>query len=210
MEPSITPKQKQIFDFIQDFERQKGYAPSQQEIAKFFGFKSLGTVQDYLNRLSRLKLISRPRYAHRAARPTTPPPPQDSVPLLGRIAAGRPIESIAASSPPWVSVPAGMTRSGGEFFSLVAQGDSMIDDGILPGDQLIVRAQTTAENGDIVVAMIDQEATLKRIYRQRGRIELHPANPKYAPICVDPSRDFRIQGVLVGVVRYVGGTHGSR
>jgi repressor LexA len=214
MEP-ITPKQKQVFEFIQSFEAAQGFAPSQNEIAKHFGFKSLGTVQDYLNRLSKSGFIARPRYGTRAARAIASPEQAQhtthandapaasaEIPLLGRIAAGRPLEAIAEARE--IGVPPMFLEGGERHFALIANGDSMIEDGILDGDYLVVRSQETADNGDIVVALIDQEATIKRIFRQRGRTELHPANPRYMPILVDPSRDFRIQGVLVGVFRHLG------
>lgn len=121
------------------------------------------------------------------------------IPMAGIVAAGAPIEPVPQSE--LVEVPPGMLRDG-EHFALRVKGESMLDAGILPGDLVIVRKQATARNGQTVIALVNQEATIKTFYRKADRIELHPANPSMNPIVVTPADDFRIEGVLIGVVRY--------
>ena len=121
------------------------------------------------------------------------------IPMAGIVAAGAPIEPVPQSE--LVEVPPGMVGDG-ENFALRVKGESMVDAGILPGDLVIVRKQATARNGQTVVALVNQEATIKTFYQKADRIELHPANPSMKPIIVTPSDDFRIEGVLIGVVRY--------
>ena len=122
-----------------------------------------------------------------------------SLPLLGRVAAGRPIEAI--QSPEMIEVPASLLRKSGEHFILKVQGDSMIGDGILDGDFVVIRKQSTAENGETVVALIENEATIKRYQKHRSQIELHAANPAYPAIQVKPGARFKIEGILAGLIR---------
>jgi len=211
----MTPKQREVLEFILSYSEKHGYAPSQQEIANHFGFKSLGTVQNYLVRLERQGFLRKAWNARRgtqvvaAATPTTQgATPGNSgavpLPLLGRVAAGRPIEALENDQT--VDVPEAMLRKGGDSFVLRVSGDSMIGDGILDGDYVIIRKQAQAANGQTVVAMLGNEATIKRYHRRGSQIELHAANPAYAPIVVDAERartGFRIEGVLVGLIRSV-------
>lgn len=205
----LTPKQKQVLDFIHSFSAKNGYAPSQQEIARHFGFKSLGTVQNYLVRLERQGILRKTLNARRGAQvvanPLSPPTAVGSgtvpLPLLGRVAAGRPIEAIESSET--FDVPASLIK-GGNHFVLRVTGDSMIEDGILSGDFVVIRKQDAANNGQTVVALIGNEATIKRFYRRGGRVELHPANPAYQPLILESmtdTREFKIEGVLVGLIR---------
>ena len=195
----ITPKQKKILEFIHSHAEREGYPPSQQEIARAFGFRSLGTVQNYLVRLEREGLLSRQWNARRGMRVVRPEGRGVELPLAGTVAAGRPIEAV--ENPDTIEVPASMVGAG-ENFVLRVQGDSMIGDGILDGDFVVVRKQAAAENGQTVVALIENEATVKRLYRKGGRIELHPANPAMQPIVVEGEESFRIEGVVVGVIRH--------
>ena len=195
----LTPKQKQILDFIEDHLAREGYPPSQREIARAFGFRSLGTVQNYLVRLEREGLLARQWNARRGLRPLRAQSVGTELPLAGIVAAGRPIEAV--ETPDSIEVPASMV-GGGENFVLRVQGDSMIGDGILDGDFVVVRKQREAENGQTVVALVNYEATVKRLVRRNGRIELHPANPVMKPILVDTDADLRIEGVVVGVIRH--------
>ena len=121
------------------------------------------------------------------------------IPMAGVVAAGAPIEPVPQSE--LVDVPPSMLR-GGETFALRVKGESMKDDGILPGDLVIVRKQETARNGQTVVALVNQEATIKTYFRKDSRIELHPANSVMKPIMVEPSDDFHIEGLLIGVIRH--------
>jgi repressor LexA len=121
------------------------------------------------------------------------------LPLVGTVAAGKPIEAI--ETPDSIEVPASMVGPG-ENFVLRVKGDSMVGDGILDGDFVVVRKQATADSGQTVVALIRGEATVKRLQRKGQHIELHPANPAMAPIVVEDEESFRIEGVVVGVIRH--------
>lgn len=199
--PNLTPKQKQILDYLTHYREKHGYAPSQHEIAKHFGFKSLGTVQNYLVRLERQGVLQKTWNARRGMQVLPPSQPQRTssavavpLPLLGRVAAGRPIEAITTDET--LEVPSSLRGD----FVLKVTGDSMIEDGILDGDYVIIQKQSTAESGQTVVALIHNEATIKRYHPRGGRVELHAANPAYKPIIVERG-DFRIEGVLKGVLR---------
>jgi repressor LexA len=218
----LTPKQKKVLEYIQSFQRKNGLSPTQAEIAKHFKFSSLGTVQNYMVRLTRngflekewnekrsLKIISTREFS---STPTTNKLPSSSqphmknthhedmmeLPLLGRVAAGRPIEAIRSDES--ITVPRKIA-SRNECFALRVVGDSMIEDGIFDGDVVIIQKQTTANNGETVVALIDNEATIKVYQKKNGRIELLPANPNYKPIVVKDDRSFEIHGKLVGLYR---------
>jgi repressor LexA len=195
----LTPKQKNILDFIQSYADREGYPPSQQEIARTFGFRSLGTVQNYLVRLEREGLLSRDWNARRGLRVLGPKLNALELPLVGTVAAGKPIEAI--ETPDSIEVPASMVGPG-ENFVLRVKGDSMVGDGILDGDFVVVRKQATADSGQTVVALIRGEATVKRLQRKGQHIELHPANPAMTPIVVADEESFRIEGVVVGVIRH--------
>jgi len=195
----LTPKQKRILEFITSFTDREGYPPSQQEIARAFGFRSLGTVQNYLVRLEREGSLARDWNARRGMRVLQPQASEIELPLAGTVAAGKPIEAI--ETPDSIEVPRSMIGSG-ENFVLRVQGDSMIGDGILDGDYVVVRKQSAAEQGQTVVALIRGEATVKRFYRKGSTIELHPANPAMQPLIVADEESFRIEGVVVGVIRH--------
>jgi repressor LexA len=195
----LTPKQKKILDFIQSFMDREGYPPSQQEIAQAFDFRSLGTVQNYLVRLEREGLLSRDWNARRGLRVLRPRRNAMELPLVGTVAAGKPIEAI--ETPDTIEVPSTMVGPG-ENFVLRVKGDSMVGDGILDGDYVVVRKQATADSGQTVVALIRGEATVKRLLRKGRRIELHPANPAMVPIVLEDEESFRIEGVVVGVIRH--------
>jgi repressor LexA len=216
MAPLLTPKQKEILDFIERHSAQHGYAPSQQEIAKHFRFKSLGTVQNYLVRLERQGFLRKTLNARRGmevvkpASTTTLAVAAEAVPLplLGRVAAGRPIEAIQTDET--LDVPVSMIKTGAENFVLKVTGDSMIDEGILNGDYVVIHKQKAPpRNGQTVVALVGNEATIKKFYRRSStRVELHPANPAYEPLVIDSlvdgGREFKVEGVLVGVIRRLG------
>lgn len=121
------------------------------------------------------------------------------IPMAGVVAAGLPIEPVTQSE--WVEVPASMVRSG-ETFALRVKGESMIEDGILPGDLVVMRKQPTARNGQTVVALVNREATIKTYFKRARHIELQPANAAMKPFVVTSSDEFTIEGVLVGVIRH--------
>jgi len=200
----LTPKQKKILDYISNHLKTNGFAPSQAEIARGFGFSSLGTVQNYLRRLEAQGLLSREWNARRSARVLAPvaaePVPSGAhLPLAGTVAAGRPLEAVEV--PDTLEVPGSM--AGDRNFVLKVKGDSMTGDGILDGDFVVVRRQPHAENGQTVVALLGNEATVKRFYRRGATVELRPANPALVSILVREGEPFRIEGVVVGVIRHL-------
>ncbi|MBY0471429.1 transcriptional repressor LexA [bacterium] len=217
---SLTPKQKKILEYIESFVAEKGYGPSQQEIAQHFRFKSLGTVQNYLIRLKQQGVLRQSWNARRSLEivQSSPLHPKNlqrvnaspgvnsgtvPLPLLGRVAAGRPIEAITSNE--MLDVPVTFLKRSGDHFVLKVKGDSMIGDGILNGDYVIIHKQPDATNGQTVVALVGNEATIKRYYRKGGSIELHAANPAYDPILVSPevesTKGFKIEGILIGLIR---------
>lgn len=195
----LTPKQKALYDYIVSFSEQKGYPPSQKEMAKSFGWSSLGTVQNYLVRLVREGVLTKDWNSKRGLKILQPQGNATELPLVGLVAAGKPIEAIATADT--IDVPSSMVGTG-ENFVLRVQGDSMIGDGILDGDYVVVRKQSQADSGQTVVALIRGEATVKRLVRREKRIELHPANPTMKPILIEGEEDFFIEGVVVGVIRH--------
>ncbi len=214
MSPShLTPKQKQFLDYIRGFQAKQGYAPSQQEIARHFGFRSLGTVQNYLKRLEQQGLLQKSWNAKRGLQvaenfssslrslPEAPDPSSVSLPLVGRVAAGFPLEAVEGSDR--VEVPRSLVGRG-EHFALQVQGDSMVGEGIFSGDTIVVRKQAVARNGQTVVALVGKDATLKRYFQTGKEVELRPANSAYPSLRIDLSQeglDFEIKGVLVGLIR---------
>lgn len=195
----LTPKQQQVLSFIREYGKTRGYAPTQQEIARHFGFRSLGTVQNYLVRLEEQGLLRRSWNAKRALEVVDPEGSAGlALPLLGWVAAGRPIEAVASDDslevPPWM-------LGRGEHFVLRVKGDSMVEDGILDRDYLVVRRQAAVNDGQTVVAVLDGEATVKRFYRVGTGVELRPANSAMAPIRVPEGAPLRIEGAVVAVIR---------
>ena len=211
----LTPKQKQVLGFISQFQKRKGYSPSQTEIATHFGFRSLGTVQNYLVRLQKQGFLQKNLNEKRGLQLSDPEEVSDayaghdadqtaaaavSIPLYGRVAAGSPIEAVR--TPDVVDVPASLLRKG-EHYALKVKGDSMIEEGIFEGDTVIIKRQETASNGETVVALIDNEATIKKYYRRGDQVELRPGNAAYKPIYVEPASgvSFKIEGIMVGLIR---------
>ncbi|MDZ4661170.1 MAG: transcriptional repressor LexA [Pseudomonadota bacterium] len=197
--PNLTPKQKTFLEFINDFQERHGYPPSQPEIAQHFGYKSLGTVQDYLQRLKEHGHLEHDSNARRGIKVTND---NHHLPLMGRVAAGRPIEALLHQET--IEVPPSFLKKGFDYFALEVKGDSMIGEGILDGDKVVVRKQVVARNGETVIAMIENEATVKKFFKQKDKIELRSANSNYKPIIVRPSTPFKIEGIVVGVLRYMG------
>lgn len=197
---SLTKKQKQVFDYISDYIHENGYSPTQVEIKEFFGFKSLGSVQDYIRYLKSAGYLENDPNSVRGLTPVDPNDNQTNsieIPLHGSVAAGNPIEAIEGSQ--MIDVPASMVGQG-DHYALTVQGQSMIEDGIFDGDIIIVKNAKAAHNGQTVVATIENEATVKRYYKKSKSIELHPANSSMEPIIVN-NGDFQIKGILVGLYR---------
>jgi repressor LexA len=197
---NLTDKQNEVLDFIHRYISIHTIAPKLQEIADGIGISSRGVAHRYVQALTDAGFISVDSGQHRGIRllQTNPHRPETTLPLLGKIAAGRPIEAIAGQDEIDLSDFFGQNN-----FAIRVQGDSMIEAGILDGDMVIIEFRETAENGDIVVALIDEcETTLKRFKRSdKGRyIKLIPANSEMEPMVYEADR-VRIQGVLVGQLR---------
>jgi len=201
MLPQLTPKQKRIYDFLCSTIREKGYAPSIPEIGQRFKITSTRGVFDHLKALGRKGYIKRVgKRAIEIVSPSGRPalPEAREIPILGRVRAGVPL--LAEENIEGFLAVANEIARGKETFALKVKGDSMIEDGILDGDHVVIRRQETAENGDIVCGLIGDEATLKRFYRNGNEIALKPANKNYEPIIVTKG-EFRILGRAVGVIR---------
>lgn len=197
----LNDRAREILGYIQRFMREKGFPPTIREIGREFRISSTNGVRYYLTLLEkngyikRRGKISRGIESVRLLRPT-------GIPILGRVAAGQPI--LAEESYEGRLDPAEVFGDAASLFALRVKGDSMIDAGIFENDYVVVRQQERAEAGEIIVAMIDDEATVKFYHPRRDRVELVAANEKYAPIVVTPEAGFQILGVVRGVVRTIG------
>jgi len=198
-EKPATERQRSILEVITRFTAEHGYPPSVREIGERVGLSSSSTIHAHLKALERHGLIERDPTKPRALRSSTHTPMPDAVvvPVLGRVAAGVPITAQEDVEGEFV-LPTQFVPRSSNAFMLRVQGDSMIDAAILNGDLILVRPQRTAENGEVVVAMIDGEATVKRFYREPGRIRLQPENQTMAPIYAS---DVEIVGRVEAVVR---------
>lgn len=195
----MTPRQMEVLTFIRDYRVRVGYSPTLQEIADDMGITKV-TVFEHVSALVEKGLLR--HLAHKArsleitARAQFPDSRPSCLPLLGRIAAGVPVEAI--ENPEFLDLEA-LFANRGNTFVLRVDGDSMIDDGIRPGDYVVVERRSTARNGETVVALVDgEEATLKKYYKERRRVKLVAANKSYPTI--RPER-VEIQGVVVGLIR---------
>ena len=190
--------QQKILDFIKSEIEEKGYPPSVREICAAVGLRSTSTVHAHLNHLEAQGLIRRDSTKPRALEVLDGSQARGrSVPLVGRVTAGQPILAIE-NIEEYLTLPQSVLGQG-KMFSLKVEGESMIDAGILDGDIVVLRQQDTAENGDIVVAMTpEDEATLKRIFYEEGRVRLQPENPAMAPIYAD---SVTVLGKLVALIR---------
>lgn len=198
----LTRRQKQVLDFVQTYIRSNGYAPSFEEIADEFSYNSLATVHEHLTNLERKGYIRRTHNESRAIE-LLPVPGQTGateIPLLGLVAAGEPIEALPQSET--ISVPNDLLPRGGSSYVLKVRGDSMIDDHIEDGDFVVVHNRQTADNGQMVIALVQgTSATVKRLYRESdGWVRLQPSNAGMRPIRVHEN-DLLVQGVVVGVIR---------
>jgi repressor LexA len=197
----LTRRQKEILDFLTRHIERKGYAPTIEEIGEHFGLSSLATVHKHLTNLQEKGLIKRAWNRSRALElvPTEVKVHAVELPLLGRVAAGTPIEAVQSSET--IFVPEDMVGRG-DTYVLQVKGDSMIDEQIRDGDYVIVENRRSAKDGEMVIALLEGEnVTLKKLYRERGgRVRLQPANSRVKPIFVD-QEDLRIQGVVIGVLR---------
>lgn len=202
---TLYKKQKQILDFISQYIQMNGYSPTLQEIADSMNLSSLATVHEHLQALERKGVIRKFEGAVRGIEIVDASVNASlnavELPLIGYIAAGQPIEAIETPLST-VMVSPDMVSKSKRCFVLQVKGDSMIGEGIMDGDFVVLKQQETAENGQIVVALIDNGfATLKTFYREKnGKIRLQPANDKMEPIMVEAD-NCKIQGVVTGIVR---------
>jgi repressor LexA len=202
----LTHRQKEIHAFLRAYVQQHGVVPTYEAIRSHFGFRSYNAVFKHLKQLeARGYLSSRwenRKQAYCLQNPEVWSTSAVPLPLLGRVAAGKPIEAL--EDPDTVDVPESFLGSG-EHFALRVRGNSMVEDGIHDGDLIIVREQARAENGQTVVALIDGEATVKRFHQKGDTVELRPANARLQPLKVD-ARKVTVRGVVVGLLRkYNGG-----
>jgi repressor LexA len=195
----LTRRQRQILDFIRDFQESEGYSPSLEEIGEHFGLSAVSTVHEHLSNLESKGLLRRGWNRSRSIEPLSGTEEGGlSVPLAGMVAAGSPIEAIEI--PESVALPPGFTGRG-ETFALRVRGMSMTGDGILDGDIIVVEKRQRVENGALAVVLIDgAEATVKRFYQRGGSVTLRPSNPDMEDIVL-PAVRVEVSGVVVGLLR---------
>jgi repressor LexA len=198
--PTLTKRQKEIVDYLDVFIAEHGYAPTLEEIGARFGLSSPATVHKHLTNLEDKGLLRR-KWNHSRALELVPQKRKVAaveLPLLGQVAAGRPIEAI--ETPGTLALPEELVRRENSYV-LRVKGDSMIEDGILDGDFIVVEERPAPENGETIVALVNGEATVKRFFRERnGRVRLQPANQRMTPILVK-EREFSSRGRVVAVLR---------
>lgn len=197
---TLTDKQRALFEFIETHQRDKGYPPTIREIGRAFGFRSTGTVRDHLRAIVAKGYLKKLRRKSRGVMPLAWPGALrgqwPALPILGRVPAGGPLlveENVEGT------VDLSREFGGENVFALKVRGDSMVEAGVCDGDLVVVRAQEVADNGQIVVALVDGEATVKRLSRRGSRLWLAPANARYEPIPV--GGDTKIIGRVIGVIR---------
>lgn len=194
----LTKKQKEILDFIDDFIRKKGYSPTLQEIADYMGLNAVSGIHKYLRKLEEKGFITKDLKRARSIEIIKEESYFPELPIMGYITAGEPLEEFEVKE--YMQVPPEFI-SNGEYFILKVKGNSMVDACILDGDFVIVRKQEVAENGQTVVALIDnRETTLKKFYKKNGKVILKPENATMKPMIFESKR-VKIQGIVVGVLR---------
>lgn len=202
MQKNLTPQKKKILDFINLYSENKGYSPSLEEIKRKLKLKSVSTIHQHLEEMKKNGYIKKSKNQKRSVGIKN----FDSmvrIPILGTIAAGQPIEAIENKE--MIAIPKSKIPSSAEVYALRVVGNSMIDENINDGDVVLVRQQETAENGQKVVALIDNnEATLKKFYKEKEHIRLQPANKTMKPLIFRNGRDILIQGIVLDVIREEG------
>lgn len=206
----LTERQKEILEFIEEFREQEGIAPTHREICERFGYSSYGTVYKHLKLLAQKGFLWRDWNQKRGLQLLKGTPGRKAVraptgsgvremPFLGLIAAGRPIEALSGSER--LGVPEHLLgRRLGPHYVLRVVGNSMINEGIHDGDLVVVQSREEAEPGEMVVALVGNDATLKRFYPEGRKVRLQPSNPQMEPIVV-PAAEVRVQGIVVGLMR---------
>jgi repressor LexA len=196
----LTKRQREILDYLNEFIQQHGYAPSLEEVGRRFGLSSLATVHKHLTNLQEKGFIKRAWNRSRSVElvQTKAGGRAVELPLLGFVAAGAPIEAVATAES--IAVPEDLVGKK-DTYVLRVRGESMIDEQIRDGDFVIVEDRKTAQNGEMVIALLGgSDVTLKKFYRENGQIRLQPANPSMQPLIV-PADQLQVQGVVVGVMR---------
>ena len=198
----LTKRQREILDYLNEYQEAQGYAPSFEEIAEHFDYSSLATVHEHLSNLERKGYIKRSYNESRAIEilPSDVFAKAVELPLLGAVAAGTPLEAQLTGET--MSVPESFVRRSGQHYVLKVCGNSMIDAHIADGDFVVVQEKPSADNGDMVIAMLGTGgATVKKFFRERdGRVRLQPANESLAPMYVNEN-EIAVQGIVVGVMR---------
>jgi repressor LexA len=194
---SLTDRQREIYDFIRGKIESRGYGPTVREIGTAFDIKSPNGVMCHLKALEKKGLIIREGFSARAIQLVDHRLASAGLPLLGLVAAGSPTQAVAQEE----RLEFNDLFGGPDHYVLKVRGQSMIDDHIEDGDYVVIRKKSTAADGERVVAMINDEVTLKRYYRDKNHIRLEPANDSMEPIIVNSDEDAHILGVLVGVMR---------
>ena len=197
----LNDRAREILSFIQRFARERGYPPTIREIGKEYGISSTNGVRYYLNLLEKEGHLKRSNRISRGIEGMAKQAQRSGIPVLGRVAAGQPI--LAEESLDGTVEPGEMFGDRNGLFALRVRGDSMTGAGIMEGDYVIVRRQESANAGEMVVALLGEEATVKYYRPVRGKVELVADNPAYEPIQVDPQAGFRILGIVRGVMRTV-------
>jgi repressor LexA len=197
---ALTRRQREIYDFIRDFVAENGYSPSLEEIGAHFNLSSVATVHKHVQHLVQKRFLRKAWNRSRSIEPVEPPSSGlVSLPLLGTVAAGMPIEAVEVTET--IDVPRALLSKRGESFVLRVSGDSMIDDQICDGDFVIVESRPEASDGDTVVALVGgSDVTLKRLYRDGPTVRLEPANSALEAIEV-PAEDVLVRGVVRGLIR---------
>lgn len=199
---ALTRRQREIYDYVKAFVAEEGYSPSLEEIGAHFGLRSVATVHKHVQHLVEKGLLRKAWNRSRSVEPVDEPETGSemvSLPLLGVVAAGMPIEAIEDNER--IEIPPDMAGRPGERFVLRVKGESMIEDMIADGDLVIVESRNEARNGETVVAIVDgSDATLKRFFQKGDTIHLEPANSSMEPIVV-PAQNVEIRGVLRGLLR---------
>ena len=197
---TLTKRQKQIYDFTKSYISRKGISPTLEEIKKHFRLSSLSTIHQHIGTLADKGFVTKDDNSARGISLVGKAAKLVRIPLLGTIAAGQPIEAIQEKET--IAVPQDKLPRSGEFYALRVVGNSMIDEGINNGDVVLVKQQAVADNGQKVVALIDNhEATLKKFYKERGHIRLQPANKSMEPLIFRNGRDVSIQGIVLDVIK---------
>jgi len=199
----ITKKQKELLDFLITYSKKRGYSPSIPELAKYFK-RAVGTIHEHLQKLQEGGYLQKEENKRRSIQ-ISETEKLVQIPLLGTIAAGQPIEAIQEKET--IAVPKNMIPNASKVYALRVVGNSMIDENINDGDIILVKQQETAENGQKIVALIDNhEVTLKKFYKERGHIRLQPANKNMEPLIFRSGRDISIQGIVLNVIQDIGAT----